>query len=137
MKNKRKRILGVEVIRDIKNGDRKLYNKYRKKSVKKANLLAEQRYLQSKGIVNEEEPIKENDSKYDVNKFVPGLSDSDWGLKVNMLTGHFPGGKDIQGVMLHNQDVIKVIPKLLDPEVMDMVEILKQHPEIVKKLNNA
>jgi len=32
MKNKIKKILGVEVIRDIKNGDRKLYNKYRKKA---------------------------------------------------------------------------------------------------------
>jgi hypothetical protein len=169
-----------------------------KKSIKKANLLAEQRYLQSKGLIKEEdvdytkhglvkhkkkwynefgepreeiiwlpEPttlvgpykdehtsqldlkdgdmivpvtddvsVKENNSEFDINKFVPGLSDSDWGLFVNMITGHFPGGKDIQGVMLHNQDVIKVIPKLLDPEVMNMVEILKKHPEIVEKLNN-
>ena len=76
--------------------------------------------------------IKENDEE-----FVPGLSDSEWGLTVNMLTGHFPGGKNIQSVMLHNQDVIKVISKLSNPEVINMIEVLKQHPEIIEKLKNV
>lgn len=32
MKNKRKKILGVEVIRDIKKSGHKLYDKYRQKA---------------------------------------------------------------------------------------------------------
>lgn len=32
MKNKRKKILGVEIIRELKNSDHKLYNKYREKA---------------------------------------------------------------------------------------------------------
>jgi len=76
--------------------------------------------------------IKENDDE-----FIPGLSDSDWGLTVNMITGHFPGGKDIQSVMMHNQDVIKVISKIDNPEIIKMIGLLKNHPEILQKLNNV
>jgi hypothetical protein len=74
-------------------------------------------------------PVNENNDE-----FVPGLSDSPWGLAVNMITGHFPGGKNIQSVMMHNEDLIK---KLDNPEVINMIEILKQYPEIIKKLKNA
>lgn len=118
----------------------------RKKSVKKANLLAEQRYLQSKGLINESfhdidgTPIGVDRNHMPIkseNEFIPGVSDSDYGLTVNMIATRLENGDEIYETILHNPDVVKVIDKLDNPEIIKMISILKNHPEELSKLINS
>lgn len=88
------------------------------------------------------EEINEND-------FIPGVSDSDYGLAANVAIAQL--SKELKGsdeeakkkkidilynTILHNKDVVSIINKLEKPEVIHMIEILKENPKELKRLIN-
>jgi hypothetical protein len=118
----------------------------KKKNMNKANLLAEQRHLQTKGLVKEsfrdvdETPIGVDHNHTPIkseNEFIPGVSDSDYGLTVNMIATRIENGDEIYKTILHNPDVVKVINKLDNPEIINMINVLKNHPKELNKLINS
>lgn len=104
------------------------------------NMLNEFRRLSGIKLITDK-PINEND-------FIPGLSDSDYGLAANVaiaqLTKELKGSDEeiikaadtLYNTILHNKDVVSIINKLEKPEVIHMIEILKENPKELKRLIN-
>lgn len=96
------------------------------------NMLNEFRRLSGQDKINKS-IINEND-------FIPGVSDSDYGLVANVVATKLGDENDLYvlyDTIIKHKDVVSVIPKLDYPEVIHMIEILKKNPEELKKLINS
>ena len=71
------------------------------------------------------------------NEFIPGVSNSDYGLTANQIVGMIENGSDIYETILHNPDVVRVISKLNNPEIIKMISILNKYPEQLSRLTNS
>tara|TARA_R110000803_G_scaffold74903_4_gene139099 strand:+ start:19181 stop:19477 length:297 start_codon:yes stop_codon:yes gene_type:complete len=85
---------------------------------------------------------KINESSISENDFIPGLSDSDYGLEANVvatkLTKRDGGNQDaLYNTILNNKDVVSIISKLDNPEVVNMIKILKENQDQLKRLTNT
>ena len=83
---------------------------------------------------------KINKSIINENDFIPGVSDSDYGLAANVVATKLGDENDLYTLydtIIKHKDVVSVISKLDYPEVIHMIEILKKNPEELKKLINS
>jgi hypothetical protein len=80
-------------------------------------------------------PINLNESD-----FIPGVSDSDYGLEANVVATKLGDENNLDvlyDTIINNKDVVSVISKLDNPDVVEMIEILKNNPEQLKRLTNT
>lgn len=98
-----------------------------------------------KNILNEFKRLtgqdKINENYLNEGDFIPGLSDSDYGLEANVVATQLTKGADeedaLYNTILNNKDVVSIISKLDNPEVVNMIKILKENQDQLKKLTNT